>query len=81
MMFADRQDVGLPGDSHLHRGRRMLAGVVVDLIPYTCRAGKTPGPSQSGHGSRIGPLLPKPIRRDFRHGAHPDLRGPSVSVH
>jgi hypothetical protein len=39
MMFADCQDVGLPGDSHFHCGCWMLPGVVVDLIPYTCRAG------------------------------------------
>jgi hypothetical protein len=60
MMFADRQDVGLPRDSRFHCGGWMLASVVVDLIPYTCRAGKTPGLSQSGHGSRVGPVLPKP---------------------
>jgi hypothetical protein len=72
MMFADRQDVGRPGDSHFHCGRWMLPGVVVDLIPYTCRAGKTPRPSQSGHGSRVGLLLPKPVRRAFHYVAHPD---------
>jgi hypothetical protein len=74
MMFADRQDVGLPRDSHFHCGRWMLPGVVVDLIPYTCRAGKTPRPSQSGHGSRVGLLLPMPVihRHGQQHGL-PDL--------
>lgn len=72
MMFADRQDVGRPGDSHFHCGRWMLPGVVVDLIPYTCRAGKTPRPSQSGHGSRVGLLLPKLTRQVLQRQAHCD---------
>jgi hypothetical protein len=68
MMFADCQDVGLPRDSHFHCRRWMLPGVVVDLIPYTCRASGTPRPSESGHGSRIGFPLPKPTSREDCHG-------------
>ena len=78
MMFADRQDVGLPRDSHFHGGRSMLASVVVDLIPYTCRAGKTPRPAQSGHGSRVGLLLPKPVRQAFHYVAHPERPATTV---
>jgi hypothetical protein len=68
MIFADRQDVGLPRDSHFHCGRWMLPGVVVDHIPYTCRAGRMPRASQSGHGSRVGFLLPRPTRRLADYG-------------
>jgi hypothetical protein len=72
MMFADCQDVGLPRDSHFHCGRWMLPGVVVDLIPYTRMAGGTPRPSQYGHGSRVGLLLPKPVRQVLHYVAHSD---------
>jgi hypothetical protein len=78
MMFTDCQDVGLPRDSHFHCGRWMLSGVVVDLIPYTCRAGGTPRPSESGHGSRVGFSLPKPASREDCYALSPAELGSAV---
>jgi hypothetical protein len=54
MVFADRQDIGLMRDTHLHRGRWMVPGVVVYLILCTRIAGGTPRPSCSDHGLRVG---------------------------
>jgi hypothetical protein len=81
MVFADRQDVGLMKDTHLHRGRWMVPGAVVYLILCTRIAGGMPRPSCSDHGLSVGLLPPKPIRDANCHGCGgSDLDGASIGV-